>query len=91
MSGYHISKNFEILTDDNPNKKVIGRARANNLALAKYLNIGYYLITPLLLGVFFGLYIDKALKSDGKVLIISILIGFISTIFNLYKLVKDSY
>ena len=88
MSRYHINKNFEIIKRDNiKNDKPI--QSQPNLALAKYLNIGYYLITPLLLGVFFGLYIEKKYNSGGKIILIAILLGFIGTVYNLYRLTKE--
>ncbi len=52
------------------------------LPLAKYLNIGYYLIIPLIGGSIFGFLIKKP--------ILGILLGTIFTFYNLIKLVKTN-
>ncbi|MGB4966196.1 MAG: AtpZ/AtpI family protein [Microgenomates group bacterium] len=62
----------------------------NNLTLAKSLNIGYYMLTPLLGGVFLGLLLDKYFKTKGIFVILFIVLGTISSFYNLYKLVKES-
>lgn len=62
----------------------------NNLLLAKSLNVGYYVITPLLGGVFLGLLLDRYFGTRGVFVIIMILLGTISSFYNLYKLVKES-
>lgn len=62
----------------------------NNLVLAKSLNIGYYLLTPLLVGVFLGLALDKVFQTHGVFVVILILLGTISSFYNLYKLTKEA-
>lgn len=52
------------------------------LPLAKYINIGYYLIIPLIGGSIFGFLIKKPL--------LGILLGTIFTFYNLIKLVKQN-
>ena len=37
-----------------------------DLGLAKYMDIGYYLIIPIIFGIFFGLFLDKQFKT-GKI------------------------
>ena len=81
--------------DKNLNLKFTERSRPfptketkkNNL-LANYANIGYYLVTPILLGVFLGLYLKK---TTGKeiFIIIGILVGGIGTFYNLIRLLKQ--
>lgn len=61
----------------------------NNLLLAKSLNIGYYLITPLLVGVFLGLFLDDLFETNGIFVTSLIILGTISTFYNLYKLTKE--
>lgn len=56
--------------------------------LEKHINIGYYLVTPLLLGVFLGLAVDKFLKTKPVFTIFFIIIGTASTFYNLYKATK---
>jgi F0F1-type ATP synthase assembly protein I len=86
MKSYKIDKNYNISYDKNKREK---KDSDSNLSLAKYLNLGYYLVTPLLIGVFFGLYIDNKLNSKGKLVLIFIIIGTIATFYNLYKLTKS--
>lgn len=62
----------------------------NNLVLAKSLNIGYYLLTPLLVGVFLGILLDKYFKTQGVFTLILIILGSISSFYNLYKVAKES-
>ncbi len=66
------------------NPEIIYKKKEKNsiLPLAKYLNIGYYLIIPLIGGSIFGFLIKKPL--------IGILIGSIFTFYNLIKLVKTN-
>lgn len=58
--------------------------------IAKSLNIGYYLITPLLLGVFFGLLIDNFLKTKPFFTIILIIFGVVASFYNLWKVAKEN-
>lgn len=46
------------------------------------INVGYYLITPLLIGVFLGLLIGHTL--------IGILLGTVGTVYNLIKILKEN-
>ena len=62
--------------------------RLNINLLAKYSNIGYYLLTPLLIGVFLGLYLDGRF-STHYLTVIGILIGGIGSIYNLIRLINQ--
>lgn len=62
--------------------------KPNNLLLAKYFNIGYYLITPLIIGVFLGFFLSRVTKIEGFV-IAGIIIGAIGTFYNLFKLTQE--
>ncbi len=70
------------------------RRKSNNkdglLLLAKYSNIGYYLLTPLVLGVVVGLGLDRFFETKPLFTFLLIIIGFISTIFNLIKIVRET-
>lgn len=55
----------------------------------RYVGIGFYLITPLLLGLFVGLWLDNYLNSKPVYTIIGICLGAILTFFNLIKSTKD--
>jgi len=53
------------------------------------LNAGMYLATPLLLGVFFGYQLDRYFRTAPLWMIIFILLGTISSFYNLWKLSKQ--
>ncbi len=57
--------------------------------IAKYSSIGYYLVTPFLIGVFFGLGIDSYFNTKPMFTLAGIGFGFASVAYNLYKLLKD--
>ncbi|PIY72276.1 hypothetical protein COY87_01840 [Candidatus Roizmanbacteria bacterium CG_4_10_14_0_8_um_filter_33_9] len=54
----------------------------------QYLNIGFYLITPLLIGIFSGLYLDNKFGKKPLFVLMGIVIGVLSTFYNLYRLTK---
>jgi len=85
-SHFSIDKNFDlkITTFKNNKKEIIVKNK-----LAKYMNVGYYLVTPLLLGVFFGLLFDNLLKTQKLFFIIFFSFGIIGTFYNLYKFYID--
>ena len=80
-----------VMLKEKPNFiKKTQKREANNLLLAKSMTIGYYLITPLLLGVFVGLAIDRFLGSSPLFVLVFIIFGLVGTFYNLYKLFKES-
>ena len=58
-------------------------------ALAKYSSIGYYLVTPLLLGVAGGIGLDNFLHTKPLFTVCLIFLGTIATFYNLFKLVNE--
>lgn len=52
------------------------------------INVGYSLIIPLLLGVIIGLVLDSRFQSKPVFTVIFILLGAISSFYNLFKLIK---
>ncbi|MFA9288425.1 MAG: AtpZ/AtpI family protein [Weeksellaceae bacterium] len=56
----------------------------------EYLNLGGYLMTPLLLGLGLGYAADKALHLDSTFTIIGIVIGTLLLFYNLYSLTKEN-
>ncbi len=68
-----------------PKKKSV--PKQNKMLLANYASIGYYLITPLIVGVFLGLYLDGRLGTN-YIVVIGILIGSIGTFYNLFRILK---
>lgn len=55
----------------------------------RYLNIGYYILTPILLGVFLGLGLDYWLNTKPLFISIFIFLGTVASFYNLIKLLKD--
>ena len=75
---FRFDKNLNLKSSEIPRSKK--PSQKNNLELAKYSNIGYYLITPLLIGVFLGLYFHSVL--------VGVVIGTVETFYNLFRLLK---
>lgn len=88
---FHIDKNLEIKKGSSLKAQIINKKNSKfyNLILAKNLNLGYYLITPMIFGVFLGLFLDRLLKTGRTFFIILFSIGIIGTFYNLYKIYKD--
>lgn len=80
-----MNENFEIGLSKK-SKKTIQMTR--DLGYLKYLNIGFYLVTPLLVGVLGGAYADTRFQSKPIGVTIGIVIGAVSTFYNLFKLIK---
>lgn len=51
-----------------------------------YLNIGYYLVTPIVAGVFLGLGIDYWLKTKPFFVVLFLFLGTLGSFYNLFKL-----
>lgn len=51
-------------------------------------NVGIYLITPILIGVFIGYSLDRFFKTKPIFAIIFILLGAIGIFYNFFKIVK---
>ncbi len=73
--------------DDFQTKKTL--KRNEEFMLAKSINIGYYLITPLLLGVFFGYWLDKILNTKPLFLLTLFGLGIVGSFYNLWKTVNE--
>ncbi len=52
------------------------------------INVGYSLVTPLLLGVIIGLTLDNKFHSKPIFIILFIFLGTVSSFYNLFKLIK---
>lgn len=55
-----------------------------------YLNIGLYLIIPILIGVFLGYNMDIWFNSKPFFLIVLLILGTFSSFYNLWKLTKEN-
>ncbi len=51
-------------------------------------NVGIYLMTPILIGVFIGYSLDRVLKTKPIFVIIFILLGTVSSFYNFWKIAK---
>ncbi len=54
------------------------------------LNVGFYLATPLLVGVFVGIMLDKWLQTKPIFILVFIAFGTIASLYNLYKLTQET-
>ena len=53
------------------------------------INVGYSLVTPILIGVIIGLVLDNKFHSKPYFTVFFIFLGTVSSIYNLYKFYKD--
>jgi F0F1-type ATP synthase assembly protein I len=90
-SYYKVDKSFRLIKSRSKKNENWKTNKSKKLLLsAASLNIGIYLITPLLLGVFIGYNIDRFLDTKPLFTLISIIIGSISSFYNLVKLTKEN-
>lgn len=54
-----------------------------------YFSLGFYLLIPILLGIFLGIRIDKWLETKPFFTFLFIALGTISSFYNLWKLTKQ--
>lgn len=80
-----MNEDFEIGLSKKSKKAI---KNTQDLGYLKYLNIGFYLVTPLLFGVLAGAYADGRFHSKPIVVTLGIIIGSVGTFYNLFKLVK---
>lgn len=89
MKNYSVGKDFSIKKDKNASKDR-SKDKKDIMLLAKYSSIGYYLVTPILLGVFIGFGLDTFFTTKPFFIVSGIVFGSISTFYNLYKLIKEN-
>ena len=53
------------------------------------MNVGYYIITPIILGVFCGILIDNYFNTKPMFFLILLLFGTIGGFYNLFRLIKN--
>ncbi len=87
MSDYKIGRDLEIHTKEKSHS--LKQRHNSNFVLAKYAGLGYYLVTPLVIGVFLGFGLDSYFGSKPFFILFFIIIGFISAIYNMYRLIKE--
>ncbi|MBI4008742.1 AtpZ/AtpI family protein [Candidatus Roizmanbacteria bacterium] len=54
-----------------------------------YLNVGYYIITPIIIGVFLGLGVDYWAGTKPFFTSIFLFLGTVASFYNLFKLLKN--
>lgn len=69
-------------------KKLDSKFNGKN-PLVNISNIGYYIITPLLVGVFLGIVIDRWLRLKNIFTLSFIFLGMVAAFYNLYKIYKN--
>lgn len=90
MANFIVNQSLEIRRKNREKKNESKEKRKNDfLVLEKSFNIGYYLITPILLGVIFGLFLDHYFNKEGFFIIIFLIIGTVGSFYNLFRLTKS--
>jgi len=79
-----VDGNLNIRSSSAPVKKMIKKN-----PLVNNFNIGYYIITPLLVGVFLGLVIDYWLKTKTLFTLVFIGFGTLGSFYNIYRIYKN--
>ena len=85
---FKISNNFEKVEIEKKSV-VIPKSKKNKFLLAKFINIGYYLIIPILIGVFFGIFVDKIFQTQPFFLTVFLFLGMVGCFYNLAKLIEE--
>lgn len=63
--------------------------KESNFRYTEYLNLGFYLAAPILVGVFLGVYMDKWLNTKPVFVLVLLFLGTIASFYNLIKLTKN--
>ncbi|MGB9883339.1 MAG: AtpZ/AtpI family protein [Microgenomates group bacterium] len=77
------------LKQENINEEKKYPKNINYFALAKFSSFGYYLIVPIILGIFIGFLLDNLLKTKKIFFIMGFLIGIFGTFYNLKKIYTE--
>lgn len=83
---YSINKEGNRVRIELPVKK---SKNSNSFEVFRYMNLGYYLVIPLLVGLVSGIAIDKWLDTKPLFTIILLTLGIFSTFYNLFKMTKS--
>ncbi len=89
MGNYKIGTDFELKATDL--KLENSKIKKKSLPLPAYLlNVGFYIVAPLIIAIPVGLYLDKQFNTRNIFTLLLIFFGFFSTIYNLGRLTKNS-
>lgn len=94
MTPKHFAIDSTLGLTDKPPDKNEPKEKAEeheNLLLAKSFNIGYYLVTPILIGVFFGVGLDHIFHTKPMFTIGLLLFGVVGTFYNIFKLTDATH
>jgi F0F1-type ATP synthase assembly protein I len=85
---------FEIDKQGNLKKaqqNFVEKQKAEKDFYSQYLNVnvGYSLVTPILAGVIIGIALDNKFHKKPVFTVFFIFFGMISSIYNLYRIIKD--
>jgi len=86
-SYFEIDKGGE-LKETSQDLKKNPETKKNFFTDSVYMNIGYNLVTPILLGVIIGLALDSRFHSKPVFTVFFIFIGMVSSFYNLFRLIK---
>jgi F0F1-type ATP synthase assembly protein I len=88
---YQINKTFDLKSVERIEKKAVITKKTfwEKKSLEKYLNIGYYLIIPIIIFLIIGNWFDKIFKTKPIFILVFLFFGVLSSFYNLYRLVKE--
>ncbi len=81
-----IEQKYVVKLSEKPTPKALNNSF---ISLAKYMNVGYYVIIPLFVAVAVGVALDRYLDTKPIITFVSIGFGAVSSVYNMVKLVKD--
>jgi len=93
---YQIDRNFDLKQIYQINEKKVflkNKLKKSSLVknpLEKYLNIGYYLIIPIIIFLIIGSWLDKIFKTKPFFVLFFLFFGTLSSFYNLFKIYKES-
>lgn len=71
-------------------KKKIKNKSESDFSLLGNLNLGFYLVTPLISFLIFGIILDNILHTRPILTLVFIILGTIGSFYNLIKFVKEN-
>jgi F0F1-type ATP synthase assembly protein I len=88
---FKIDKSFDLKSVERIEKKAVATKKSfwDKNPLEKYLDIGYYLLIPIIIFLVIGIYFDKFFKTKPLGIIFFLFLGVFSSFYNLYRLTKE--
>ncbi len=85
-----IDHNWRLKKRDSIKSERITKSKSEGLiAGMQYMNVGFYVLTPILVGVFIGYGIDRKFHTAPTFILVGVVLGAISAFYNLWKLTKE--